>query len=600
MTQIHPPGPPKGTKPVLRWLWRGYMRPRWGLLALAVLFMAIEGSMMGALSFMMKPLFDQVFIAGQPGALGWVVAALSGAFVARALSSVGQNAVIARLHEGISADVQSGLLAHLMRLDQRFYRLNPPGMLIERVRGDTAQLRLLFTGVFVPFVRDSIALAALLGVTIYIDWRWTLTALVAAPLIIWPVELLQARVRRTSAAARVAAASASGRLDEIFHGIATIHLTGTEAREAARYRRSIDSYVQAQVRAETAAAGISGLIDIVAAIGFAAVLVYGASQIVGGDRTVGEFMAFFTAMGFLFDPLRRLGGVSANLQTVMAGLDRVQALWAEPVRITTPATPGAQAIAGRIEFESVDFAYGEEPVLRGLSFTAEPGQTTAIVGPSGAGKTTLFTLLTRQADVTGGVLRINGADLRQMPLEDLRALFSVVSQDSALFDDSLRDNITMGRDTDSAALNAALEAAHVTEFLPRLPQGLETPVGPRGSALSGGQRQRVAIARAILRASPILLLDEATSALDSRSEALVQAALDGLSKTRTTLVIAHRLATVQGADKIIVMDKGRVVEQGTHASLLAQGGLYADLCRMQFETPEPGLSTVASAPIFTP
>ena len=450
-----------------------------------------------------------------------------------------------------------------------------------------------------PFVRDTIALAALLGVTIYIDWRWTLTALVAAPLVIWPVERLQARVRRTSALARGAAASASGRLDEIFHGIATIHLSGTEGREAARYRRAVDGYVQAQVRAETAAAGISGLIDIVAAIGFAAVLVYGSSQIIGGERTVGEFMAFFTAMGFLFDPLRRLGGVSANLQTVMAGLDRVQALWAEPVRITSPAAPKARALPGRIDFEAVDFSYGDGPVLQSLGFTAEPGQTTAIVGPSGAGKTTLFTLLTRQADVSGGAIRIGGADLRDMALDDLRALFSVVSQDSALFDDSLRDNITMGRDTDPAALQAALEAAHVAEFLPRLPQGLDTPVGPRGSALSGGQRQRVAIARAILRASPILLLDEATSALDSRSEALVQAALDSLSKSRTTLVIAHRLSTVQGADKIIVMDKGRVVQQGRHAELIAQGGLYAELCRMQFDS-APGLPPPPLAPISLP
>lgn len=600
MTAPHPPGPGKGTRAILGWIWRGFMRQRKGLLALSVLFMAVEGSMMGALSFMMKPLFDQVFIAAQPGAIGWVVALLSGTFVLRAVSSVGQNVVVTKLHEGIAADVQSGLLAHLMRLDQAFYRRNPPGVLIERVRGDTALIKQLFAGAFVPFVRDTVALVALLGVTIYIDWRWTLIALLGAPLLIWPVELLQARVRRTSAAARAAAAQASARLDEIFHGITTVHLTGTELREQTRYRSTVQGYVRAQVRAETAAASIAGLIDIVAAIGFAAVLVYGSSQIIGGEKTVGEFMAFFTAMGFLFDPLRRLGGVSASLQGVMAGLDRVQELWAEPVRVTTPAKPTAPAQSGRIEFDNVQFAYDADPVLRGLSFTAEPGQTTAIVGPSGAGKTTVFTLLTRLADVAGGQIRIGGSDLRDMPLVDLRALFSVVSQDTALFDETLRDNITQGREVTPQDLSRALDMAHVTEFLTRLPQGLDTPAGPRGSALSGGQRQRVAIARAILRGAPVLLLDEATSALDAKSEHLVQAALDTLAKDRTTLVIAHRLATVQGADKIIVMDQGRVVEQGTHASLLAAGGIYADLCRLQFEQADAGLPGASATPMFDP
>ena len=600
MHSVVPQAPGKGTRAILGWLWRNHMRGRWGLLVLAVLFMAIEGSMMGALSFMMKPLFDRVFIAADTDAILWVLLALSGTFVLRALSSVGQIMVVARLYEGIAAEVQSGLLAHLMRLDQAFYRRTPPGVLIERVRGDTAQIKQLFTGALVPFVRDTVALVALLGVTIYIDWRWTLIALLGAPLIIWPVERLQARVRRTSGTARAAAAMASSRLDEIFHGIATVHLTGTEAREQARYGTTVQGYVQAQVRAETAAASIAGLIDIVAAIGFAAVLVYGSSQIIGGEKTVGEFMAFFTAMGFLFDPLRRLGGVSASLQAVMAGLDRVQDLWAEPVRVVSPAQPKAQAVAGQIVFDDVHFAYDRDPVLRGLSFTAEPGQTTAIVGPSGAGKTTLFTLLTRQADVLGGAVRIGGADVRDMPLADLRGLFSVVAQDTALFDETLRDNITMGRDVPEAELQAALDAAHVREFLGRLPQGLDTPSGPRGSALSGGQRQRVAIARAILRAAPVLLLDEATSALDARSESLVQAALETLSKGRTTLVIAHRLATVQGADKIIVMDKGLVVEQGTHASLLAQGGVYADLCRLQFDQTDAAFAPLPDAPISSP
>jgi ABC-type multidrug transport system fused ATPase/permease subunit len=260
--------------------------------------------------------------------------------------------------------------------------------------------------------------------------------------------------------------------------------------------------------------------------------------------------------------------------------------------VTTPDPPRAVLPArapGAIRFEGVRFSYGDAPALRGLDLAAAPHRTTALVGPSGAGKTTVFTLLTRLADPQAGRITIGGQDLRDLDLAALRKLFSVVSQEAALFDETIRDNILLGQSgiTD-ARLQAALDAAHVTEFLPRLPQGLDTPAGPRGSALSGGQRQRVAIARAILRDAPILLLDEATSALDANTEALVQAALDRLAAGRTTLVIAHRLATVQRADSIAVLDQGRLVDQGSHAELIARGGLYADLCRLQFDTPAPG------------
>jgi len=237
----------------------------------------------------------------------------------------------------------------------------------------------------------------------------------------------------------------------------------------------------------------------------------------------------------------------------------------------------------RIAFEHVSFAYDETPVLNDLSFLAEPGQTTAIVGPSGAGKSTLFALLARMMDPDSGRITLAGTDLHRFALAELRGLYSIVSQETALFDETLRDNILMGRsDVSPARLEEVLAAAHLTEFVASLPAGLETPAGPRGSALSGGQRQRVAIARALLRDAPVLLLDEATSALDAASERMVQDALDRLASGRTTLVIAHRLATVRNADKIVVMQEGRVIEQGRHGDLVAQGGVYARLSQLQF------------------
>jgi len=299
---------------------------------------------------------------------------------------------------------------------------------------------------------------------------------------------------------------------------------------------------------------------------------------------VGQFMAFFTAMSLAFEPLRRLGNISGLWQMAAASVERMRAIFAAEPTLTSPARPVAPPRgAPEIVLKDVRLAYGDLPVLRGASFTAAAGRTTALVGASGAGKSTVFNLLTRLVDPQSGAITIGGIPTTAMALGDLRGLFSVVTQDALLFDETIRENILLGRrDVSDARLGEVLDAAHVSEFLPQLGQGLDTPAGPRGSALSGGQRQRVAIARALLRDTPILLLDEATSALDTRSEAMVQDALDRLAHGRTTLVIAHRLSTVRAAHSIVVMEAGRVVDQGRHEDLLARGGVYADLHALQF------------------
>jgi ABC-type multidrug transport system fused ATPase/permease subunit len=566
-------------------MWRDYLRPHIPILAVALVLMSVEGGTQGALSYLIQPMFDRITVGGQASDVVWVALAVSGVFLLRALSGFAQRVLMAMAGERFVAAMQTDLLTHLMRLDQSFHQTQSPGALIERVRGDTATLRMLWGTVLSAVGRDVVALVSLLGVALSVDWRWTLIAVAGAPLLVWPIALLQKLVRRTSRAARETASRISTRLDEIFHGMATIQLTGTEAREGGRFRAEVNDYVRAQIRAEAGSAGIPAMMDIVAAIGFAGVLTYGGMQIIAGEKSMGEFMSFFTAIALLFEPLRRLGSVSGAWQVARASLERIRSLFDTVPRITTPAAPEPLPTRMRIEIDAVTFGYGREPVLHGLSFTAEAGQTTAIVGPSGAGKTTVFTLLTRLADPQQGCIRLGGQDIQRLDLTALRGLFSVVSQETALFDETIRDNILMGRqDVSQARLAEVLAAAHIGDFVATLPKGLDTPAGPRGSGLSGGQRQRVSIARALLRDAPILLLDEATSALDAQSETVVQDAFDRLSRGRTTLVIAHRLSTVRDADKIVVMDQGRVVDQGTHDELIARSGVYADLYHLQFRT----------------
>ena len=572
------------------WLWQGDIRQFLPLLGLATVLMAIDGAMMGALSLLVQPMFDDVLVQGKSDSLIWVALAVAGTFLIRGVTSMIHKPLMTYLAESVVGRMQERLVAHLMRLDQAFYHRHPPGTLIDRVRGDSQGLGVIFTEILPALARDVISIVVLLGVAIWIDWLWTLIAVIGTPLLILPILALQRVVRRVGTRAREASAESSNRLDEVFHGVYTIQRNGLEAREGARFHAAVARFIAASVRTRIGQAGMGALADVVAALGFALVLIYGGGQIIDGTRSVGEFMSFFTAFALMFEPLRRLSGLTGLWQAVLASLDRVHALLQTPATITQPSPPLAPLPGPgqtSIRFEEVQFAYEQDPVLRDFAFTAQDGQTTALVGPSGAGKSTVFTLLTRLADPQSGRITLGGHDIRQMDLAGLRGLFSVVAQDSALFDETLRDNIVLGAAVSEAKLREALEAAHVDEFLAQLPQGLDTRVGPRGSALSGGQRQRVAIARALLRNAPILLLDEATSALDARSEALVQAALDRLSNGRTTLVIAHRLSTVRRADKIVVMDKGRLVEEGDHDALLARGGVYASLHALQFQGSKP-------------
>ena len=568
----------------IRWLWQDYLRRHAGKIALAVVFMMIEGSMLALLSRLIQPMFDNVFLEGSRTALIWVGTAIMGIFFVRAISSAAQKVMITKVTQLSARDMRSDLLRHLMRLDGGFHQIHPPGQLIERVQGDVGVINSAWSALLVGVARDLIAVVALFSVALSVDWRWTLIALIGIPFMVAPSLLAQRYVRKRSAHARELAGRMATRLDEVFHGINPIKLNALERYQGDRYDALSNKRVRAEVRAVTGQAAVPSMIDIMTGIGFLGVMIYGGGEIISGEKTVGQFMSFFTAMSLTFEPLRRLGMMSGRWQMAAASIDRVRDVLSTEPSLVSPSNPRSVPNgAPELVLDNVVFQYDDLPVLRGVSLTAEAGKTTALVGASGAGKSTIFNVLTRLVDVDSGAALVQGIDVKDLPLADLRGLFSVVSQDAALFDESLRENILLGRtDVPQDQLDRVMKAAHISDFISNLPEGVDSPAGPRGSNLSGGQRQRVAIARALLRDTPVLLLDEATSALDTKSEAIVQTALETLSEGRTTLVIAHRLSTVRNADKIIVMDQGQVVDEGTHEALLKRGGIYADLYRMQF------------------
>ena len=572
------------SRDLMGWLWRGYLRRHIGVLAIAFVLMAMEGAAMGALSYMMKPMFDQVFIAGNTGALAWVGAVIFGIFVVRGVAGTLQKVLLAQAGHRAAARLRGDLLRHLMGLDGAFHQSHPPGFLIQRVQSDVNAITEILTKIMTTVGRDLIALIVLLGVAISVDPLWTLIACVGAPALVLPSFLVQRFTRARAREARDLGARLATRLDEVFHGIVPVKLNRLERYQARNYDALSDELVKAEVRATLGSELMSGMVDIMAGVGFLGVLIYGGGEIIAGDKTVGQFMSFFTAIGLAFDPLRRLGAMTGAWQIAAAAIERIRDLLETRATVFSPARPvPAPRGTPKVELKDVHLSYGETSVLNGLTLTAEAGQTTALVGASGAGKSTVFNLLTRLIDPASGEVLLDGVPVSDVDLADLRSHFSTVTQDAALFDETLRENILLGRtDVSEARLREVLDAAHVTEFLPQLSDGLDSHVGPRGSALSGGQRQRVAIARAWLRDTPILLLDEATSALDAQSEKLVQEALERLAKGRTTLVIAHRLSTVRTADRIVVMDKGRAVDAGTHEELLARGGHYATLHALQF------------------
>ena len=573
-------------KPLFKWFWNSYVRAHVGVLFIALIFMSIEGSMLGVLSYSIKFLFDNVLVSNDTSSILFVAVLIFSIFSMRAIAGFIHRLMTVNVCQKIIKILQDRMVGHLLNMDVGFHQKNSPGSLMDRVRADSKALSESVSEVFMTVGRDGFSLISLIAVVFFIDWKWSLIAFLGIPFLVMPILLLQGLVRSRARENRDFESKANVRLDEIFHGITDIKLNKAEKSERNKFFDILQVTHKVRLRLEAGMAGIPAMIDIIAAIGFLAVMIFGAIDITSGSKTIGEFMSFFTAMALIFEPLRRLSNVSGNIQVAMASLERVFKIFEEKPSIVFSNLSRNENEFDKVglEFESVYFSYAEKKIVENINFEIEEGTSNAIVGYSGSGKTTLFNLITRLIDPITGHIRINGVDLTDISLKELRSLISVVRQDGMMFDETILENIRFGKPMASdLEIRKAAKMAYVDEFSNELKDGLNTVVGPRGSTLSGGQRQRISIARAFLRNSPLLLLDEPTSALDSQSEKLIQKSLSELSKKSTTITIAHRLSTIVDSDKVLVLDNGKIVGQGKHDSLVKESKLYSNLFKSQVE-----------------
>jgi ATP-binding cassette, subfamily B, bacterial len=587
-----PPAPPAVDRRLLaRAL--GCFRPYWGLTLLAGLAILTTGLLGLVPPLLVRGLIDQGIPIGQqadsarpllPFVLGLVLAPLAAGLV-----GLGQQFLTLHIGQGILFDLRNRLFTHLQAQALRFYTTTRAGEIVARVSDDVAAVEGAVTGTLVETVSNVVTVVGTLGVLLVISWPLALAACATLPVFMLPAKSVGRWRRRLVAETQERQAELLALLQDVLNvgGYLLMRLFGQAGYEARRFTEHNRELRRLRVRQVMAGRWLLLVITVLGAAGPAAVYWYGGLLVIQGRVSVGTVVAFVAYLANLYRPVTRLAGVYVEVQGALGVFQRIFAYLdlLPEVRDREGATP-LGPVCGAIRFEHVTFAYRPDhlPALRDVSFTVEPGQLVALVGPSGAGKTTATYLVPRFYDPQEGRVLIDGHDVRDVTQESLAAQFGMVTQDTFLFHDSVRANLLYARpDADASALEAACRAAHIHEFIVGLSDGYDTVVGERGVKLSGGERQRVAIARALLKDPRILILDEATSALDSASERLIQEALAPLMRGRTTLAIAHRLSTILAADCILVLDRGTLVESGTHADLLRHGGLYARLYREQFE-----------------
>ncbi len=563
----------------------GVLTPYRSKLYIAMAGMIIVAGFNAAQAYMVKPLLDEIFVNKDKVLLNILPLALLAIFLVKGVFYFIYSYLLEWVGQCVIRDLRNQIYMHLNRLSLSFFHHTPTGEIISRIINDVSLLQGAVSHALIRILRDFVSVIGLLGVIFIMDWRLALMSLIFLPMAAAPIVIFGKKFRRVSTRYQNSIGEATNILHETIGGARIVKAFCMEKQEEKRFAGQIQHLFNT-LMTETRYRCLSHpMIEFLGGIGIALIIWFGGSQVLKGTSTMGAFMSFLTALIMLYEPVKGVSKINSTIQSGMAAATRIfNLLDIQPDIEEKPEALDLPSFHDCIEFNDVTFSYDQgEPVLRGINLKVQRGEILAVVGPSGGGKTTLSNLLPRFHDIDSGAVLLDGHDIRDVTLHSLRSQIALVTQQTILFNDTVRNNICYGSGNCSEeAIRQAADAAFALDFIKEMPKGFDTIIGESGARLSGGQRQRISIARAILKDAPLLVLDEATSALDTESERKVQKALENLMKNRTTIVIAHRLSTIKNADRIIVMQDGRLVEEGTHDALLAQKGVFSQLHRMQY------------------
>ena len=550
-----------------------------------------------AMGYLLKPVIDQIFVNRDARGLAVIPLLVIGVFLLKSMGTYGQDYFMNYVAQDIIRRLRDKLYDRIQALPLAFFLSERTGVLMSRITSDVNVLRSMVSTAVTGTLRDTSTIFGLAGIIVYMNWRLALIAFVVLPVAFVPVFKLGRKVRRVSTGCQVAMGDMSAFLHETLAGNKIVKAFGMEDHEKRRLHEKTEKLFRLEMKGVIVRSLSSPVMEFFGGLAIAFVIWYGGWEVIKGLSTPGTFMSFLTCTMLMYDPIRKLSHLNNSLQQGLAAADRIYDIIETPTDIEDPERPHPlQNHPHELEFDGVTFSYGEQNVLQDIRLKVKTGQVLALVGMSGGGKSTLANLIPRFYDVTAGRVLIDGIDIREFAVADLRRQIAIVTQEPILFNETVRDNIAYGRpDATEAEIVAAAKAAFAHDFILRFPKGYDTMIGELGGRLSGGEKQRLCIARALIKNAPILILDEATSSLDSEAESVVQKALENLMHGRTTVVIAHRLSTVAGADHIAVIVGGHVVEEGTHETLLDRKGEYFKLHTMQYTGNGGVESTMADA-----